>query len=208
MNMILKKTLFWFVVCLILYVILFLFVDRPVDLWVHSLRDTWVFGLGSFLSMFAKSRQTLTASVLCLFIVAVHDSLKGRSKWTKTLLYICLSLIVAKTLGDCLKYLLGRYRPVMLFEHGQYGFHFFAKKWEMLSTPSGHTLRIFSLMIALALSFRRYRYLFFAFAACVGASRFMVTAHYPSDVLFGAFIGVVSAYWTRYYMYKEEFGAV
>jgi membrane-associated phospholipid phosphatase len=111
------------------------------------------------------------------------------------MLYICLSGAIALVIGDGLKYLLGRYRPIMLFEHNLYGLHFFSAEWALNSTPSGHTIRAFSLMTALALLYRRCAVIFISAAILIGASRVMVTAHYPSDVLFGAFIGIFTALW-------------
>lgn len=203
MNMLLKKTLFWFVFVLFVYVLLFLFIDRPLDLWIHAMNNTWVTSVGSCLSFLANKILFISIITLSLIIVVIHDSIKGQQRWTKTILYICLSVLIAKAVGDCFKFLIGRYRPIMLFNSGLYGFHFFGDKWELISSPSGHTLRIFSAMTALALLFRRYRIAFYAIAILVGLSRIAVTAHYPSDVLFGAFIGITTAYWTRYYMYNK-----
>jgi membrane-associated phospholipid phosphatase len=43
-------------------------------------------------------------------------------------------------------------------------------------------------------------------AALIGASRVVVTAHYASDVLFGAFIGIFSTLWTyRYFFTSSKF---
>ena len=89
----------------------------------------------------------------------------------------------------------------MLFEYDLYGLHFFSAEWALNSTPSGHTLRAFSLLTALSMLYRRFTILFISIAVLVGASRVAVTAHYPSDVIFGAFIGILTALWT----YKHFF---
>ncbi len=127
-------------------------------------------------------------------ILIVDPGLKKR--WTRSLLYICLSAAIAIIVGDGLKYLLARYRPVMLFEHNLYGLHFFSSEWDMNSTPSGHTIRAFSILTALSMLFRRFTILFITIAVLVGLSRIAVTAHYPSDVVFGAFVGIFIALWT------------
>ena len=41
--------------------------------------------------------------------------------------------------------------------------------------------------------YRRFAVVFISIAILIGVSRVIVTAHYPSDVVFGAFIGVFTA---------------
>lgn len=62
------------------------------------------------------------------------------------------------------------------------------------SFPSAHTTCAFGLATALALSYPAGRRLFYAFAVGVAAQRVCVNAHYLSDVVAGAFLGVAWAY--------------
>ncbi|MBW2173019.1 MAG: phosphatase PAP2 family protein, partial [Deltaproteobacteria bacterium] len=48
--------------------------------------------------------------------------------------------------------------------------------------------------------------LFIFVALMIGISRVVVTAHYTSDVLFGAFVGTVTALWMYRYFYKSKSG--
>lgn len=193
-----KKTAVSFAGFVLLYVLFFLFFDRAIDLWVHThFSNTWVHALGIFVSWWGGS-PVIEIGLALGFAAAIIGvvSNKGRNEyWTSRLFYVCISCAVAIVIGEGLKILLARYRPVMLFESGAYGFHFFSTQWALNSTPSGHTLRMFSVMTALAMLFPRGRIPFFTIAVLVGLSRIAVTAHYPSDVLFGAFIGVFSALW-------------
>jgi membrane-associated phospholipid phosphatase len=194
-----KTTLISFVVCAFLYLLLFLFLDRPVDLWVHNnCSGTQIEALGTFISYWGYG-SALEILLAVGFIVGVTGLVldDGKEKyWISCLLYVCVSCAVAITIGDGLKILLARYRPIMLFESGKYGLHFFSTNWVLNSTPSGHTLRAFSLMTALSMVLPQGRILFIAVAVLIGISRIVVTAHYPSDVLFGAFIGIFCALWT------------
>lgn len=140
---------------------------------------------------------------LCLILIVICDfGLKRR--WTRFLLYICISGAIAIVIGDGLKYLLGRYRPIMLFEQNLYGLHFFSTEWALNSTPSGHTLRAFSFLTALSMLYRRFTVVFISIAILIGVSRVVVTAHYPSDVVFGAFIGVFTALWVYKYFFGKD----
>lgn len=180
----------------ILYVVLFLFVDRCVSTWLHTCcSDNQIHQIGVVFSELAYGAYVRMALALAFIAVLVSDP--GRERpWTRPVLYVCLSLAIAWCVGDGLKYLLGRYRPIMLFDENLYGFHFFSSKWEMNSTPSGHTLRAFAVCTSLSVLFRPYAGYFIGLAILIGLSRIAVTDHYPSDVVFGAFIGIFSSLWT------------
>ena len=92
----------------------------------------------------------------------------------------------------------------MLFEQNLYGLHFFSTEWALNSTPSGHTLRAFSFLTALSMLYRRFTVVFISIAILIGVSRVIVTAHYPSDVVFGAFIGVFTALWVYKYFFGKD----
>lgn len=203
MNDLFKKTIICAAIAAALYLLLFFFFDRPIALWVHSYSDTCFFQSGSYISNLATGEYFRLALALCFILVLVSDSgLKKR--WTRTLLYICVSVAIAITIGDGLKYLLGRHRPIRLFKDNLYGLHFFSTKWAMNSTPSGHTIRAFSILTALSLLYRRWTPTFISLAVLIGVSRVVVTAHYPSDVLFGAFIGIFTSLWTYRYFYDRR----
>jgi membrane-associated phospholipid phosphatase len=187
-----------------LYLILFFWVDRAVDHWVHNnWAHTWVFTAGTYISYLAQGSFIKLGLALSFMLIIIIDPGLQR-KGTRNLLYLCTAGAIAIIIGDGLKYLLGRYRPVMLFEHNLYGLHFFSSKWAKNSTPSGHTLRAFSLLTALSLLQRRLMGVFLALAALIGVSRVLVTAHYPSDVVFGAFIGIFTALWAYKYFFRED----
>lgn len=191
----LKTTAAWALATAATIIILFLFLDRPVDLAVHALQGAFWRQAGQAVSLLGVHQLfslLLPAGFLLVGVLALH---RGFSPGLRGLLYCCLAVAVAMAVGDALKWLLGRYRPEMLFAHGLYGFSFFADQDSRHSFPSGHTLRIFSAMTALSLLWPRARAGLLSLAVLVGVSRVLVTRHYPSDVLAGAFIGVFSAVW-------------
>jgi membrane-associated phospholipid phosphatase len=189
-----------------IYLILFFFFDRAVDLWVnHYLSNTWLFQLGTNISYLAKGEFVNIAIVVGFFLIIIIDP-SVKKRWTMELVYICISVSIAIIIGEGFKYVLARYRPIMLFQHNLYGLHFFSSAWALNSTPSGHTLRVFLLLTALSLLYRRYTVVFISLAVLIGASRVAVTAHYPSDVVSGAFIGILTALWTyKYFFIKRGF---
>lgn len=92
---------------------------------------------------------------------------------------------------DILKGLIGRLRPYELFTHQAYGFQPFTIHWSMNSFPSGHSQTIFAAMTAFAAILPRARYLFLTIAVVVVASRVILSVHYLSDVVMGAYCGIV-----------------
>ena len=61
------------------------------------------------------------------------------------------------------------------------------------SFPSGHSAVAFGLAAALAWKYPRGRLLFAAFAIAAALQRVATSAHYPSDICFGAALGLVGA---------------
>jgi membrane-associated phospholipid phosphatase len=201
MDDLLKKTFIAAGLTGVVYLLLFFFADRVIDLWIHNnYSDTWLHQSGSQISYFAKGDFFSLALTVCLLFTIIYDP-GLKKKWTRQLLFICVSTSIAIIVGDGLKYLLARYRPIMLFQDNLYGLHFLSSKWALNSTPSGHTIRAFSLLTAISLLSRRFTVIFMTVAVLIGASRVLVTDHYPSDVLLGAFVGIFTAIWTYRYFF-------
>ncbi len=199
-----KKTAISAAIAAMIYLVLYFFFDKPIDLWFHNnYSNTWLPKLGTYISNLAKGDYIKLIIAICFMMIIISDAII-KKQWTTYLLYICISGSIAIIISDGLKYFLGRYRPIMLFEHNIYGLHFFSSQWALNSTPSGHTVRAFSILTALCLLFRPFTVVFISVAVLIGASRVAVTAHYPSDVVFGAFIGIFTAVWTYKYFFVKD----
>jgi len=130
------------------------------------------------------------------FLLGACDGLRnGLTHRSKSILYICTTIAAAMLIGDVLKEVFGRARPPLLFDKGIYGFFPMAGNYLHYSFPSGHSIRIFSSMTALGLVLPRLRIPAMTLAGLVGISRVIALKHFPSDVLFGAFIGITIAVW-------------
>jgi membrane-associated phospholipid phosphatase len=178
-----------------LIAVCYLFVDRPVAEAALTLRDTAWHAAAKTLSQTANHLFFNVLLAAGLISGCVDGLANGLTKRSRGLLYLCLSVACAMLVGDVFKEFFGRARPPLLFTKGVYGFFPLAGGDMHSSFPSGHTLRIFSSMTALGLLLPRLRVPALALAVAVGASRVLALRHYPSDVLFGAFIGVTAALW-------------
>lgn len=61
------------------------------------------------------------------------------------------------------------------------------------SFPSGHTTTAFALAVGLSWMFPKGRFLFYGLAIAAGLQRIVSQSHWPSDVLIGAAIGLLTA---------------
>lgn len=190
------KTIYWGIITLLLYTCSFFLFDRIIDIYVHNSLTTekWLNLIAHILSAAAADKPYILGIFIMLISILIFD-IKLKSKWSKYFLIISASLVISILVGGTLKVILARYRPEMLFEHNLYGFHFFSTKGAFNSTPSGHTFRIFALITSICLLNRKLSSLF-VIAILVGLSRIILTAHYPSDIIFGAYIGIFSALWS------------
>ena len=106
--------------------------------------------------------------------------------------FLFSSLAVSGLLVDVLKIVFGRVRPKLLFHSDLYGFTWLSWHPDHWSFPSGHSATIVALMSALWWLWPRHLLFYVLVGATVAGSRVVVGAHYPSDVMAGALIAVLS----------------
>lgn len=163
-------------------------IDQPATLFCQGLNPIviqvfqWITGLG-------KS----TGYLVGLFVLFVFFKYyRHRQVAANRALFLFSAVALSGLTTDLIKPLVGRLRPKLLFEAGLYGFEPFRIGYEYNSFPSGHATTVFALAAALSLFFPRWRVPFFSLAVVVGLSRIIVGAHYPSDVMAGAYVGAMT----------------
>lgn len=134
-------------------------------------------------------------SVLFFFIYkAIRNEFDFRYAFVKIknsyVFYIFCSVFFAYGLTGFLKILIGRSRPFV--ENAQY-FAYWSFEKVFHSMPSGHTAISFAGLVMIGMLFPRIKWLTWTLAIIVGLSRIYVGAHWPSDVICGAFIGMLCA---------------
>ena len=123
----------------------------------------------------------------------------GRSErlvaYAWVVLFTGMALAVSGLLVDLLKMLFGRFDPHFLVTDGAYGFAWLQTKMGMLSFPSGHASTAAAIATALSLVWPRARAALIAVGGTAVAARAAQPAHFLSDVIAGAGLGVMSTLW-------------
>ena len=149
----------------------------------------------------AKVWLVVSFVVLCVFYVRkfLHSKEKnffgniyGRIKNSYTFM-VFASVFLASFVGIILKVLIGRARPVFYEALNMTGFYPFARDWAFHSMPSGHTMASFAGLVMVGMLVPRAKWFTWTLAIIIGVSRVCVGAHWPSDVILGAFIGMIAA---------------
>ena len=106
--------------------------------------------------------------------------------------------IGAPSLFDTIiKRMIGRARPLVTGVADPYVFSPFKWTAEYASLPSGHATTAFAVAVAFGTLWPRWRTVLWVYALLIAVSRVVLTAHYPSDVLAAAVVGVVGALLVR-----------
>ncbi len=107
--------------------------------------------------------------------------------------YLFASVALAGVITNILKVLFGRARPPFLDEYGHLGFSFLRFGWDYSSFPSGHATTAGAVAAVGMVFFPTIRPALLVIGLCFAASRFVVEAHFASDVVIGFTIGFLTA---------------
>jgi membrane-associated phospholipid phosphatase len=124
----------------------------------------------------------------------VREPLKHQALASLALACGFVLVAVASTglLTTTLKYLIGRARPKLLDQEGTFGLAPFGLDADFASFPSGHANTAVAIALCLIFLWPRYRVPLAVFAVLIAFSRVAVGAHYPSDVIAGGYLAIVT----------------
>jgi membrane-associated phospholipid phosphatase len=146
---------------------------------------------------YAKAGHWLAVAILALVIAAVAKHFDYSPPQIFLLINYSLAFIASLTLGSAvlhiIKLVLGRRRPRDDMEMGLYGFMPLAFNSDYNSFPSGHSLTICCVAVIFTCVWPMLWPVWFAIAAVLAVTRALLTAHFLSDVLIGAGIGLIAA---------------
>jgi membrane-associated phospholipid phosphatase len=109
-------------------------------------------------------------------------------------------------IGELLKWSVGRGRPFVGGEADAFNFSHFAGTQAYSSFPSGHSITAFALAFAVSAVWPRARIAMAIYALVIAATRLVLLAHHPSDVVAGALVGITGAMFVRYWFAARRLG--
>jgi undecaprenyl-diphosphatase len=113
--------------------------------------------------------------------------------------FVFFAVLVPVLSGELIKYVVGRGRPFVGGAANAFNFAPFTGGEAYASFPSSHAITSVALAFAISVLWPRLRGFMIAYAVLIIASRLVLLAHHPSDVVAGALIGTVGAMLVRYW---------
>lgn len=189
--------LFWSGLILIALGLCALLVDRALAHFIYDHVNARAHKFLDGITHYAKAGHWLAAAIIALVGAAIARHFGASGDAIPQLINYSLAFIAMLTLGSTvlhvIKLVLGRRRPRDDMEMGLYGFVPFAFNLEYNSFPSGHALTISCVAVIFTCVWPLWWPLWFAIAAVLAVTRALLTAHFLSDVLIGAGIGLIAA---------------
>ena len=167
--------------------------DTLVFLWMHVTKGFQFPKSVKFISYIGNGPLYFLIAITLLFL----DSHNGRAFFIVALVAFTFDIFIYLSLKKLIK----RKRPPVAIEAYQH--------WNLpsntFSFPSGQTAAAFLMACLTANFYPALTGAFFVWALLVGASRILIGAHYPSDVLAGAALGGSCAF-ASIYFYSTQVG--
>jgi membrane-associated phospholipid phosphatase len=188
------------VICLIMTVISYLFWDIPSAIYCRELNPS-IKNIAELITILGITTWYIVVSlVLFLFFRFIYKNKLNEARS----LFVFLSLSLTGIFITIIKWIAGRHRPIDLFNQGSFGFDYCGVGYELTSFPSGHAQTMFTLATALTILFPRWGLPLFFIAGAVSISRIILTAHYLSDVIAGACIGILFTLAVKYLFDRKQ----
>jgi membrane-associated phospholipid phosphatase len=168
--------------------------------WVRILTD------------FGKDEYVLSVLAVLLILVAVASpALRGIQRSLllglgTRLQFLFLAVAVPVLVTEILKWIVGRGRPFVGGEANAFNFSHFAGNPAYYSFPSGHATTAFALAFAVSAVWPKARVAMAVYALIIAATRLVLVAHHPSDVVAGALVGIIGAMFVRYWFAARRLG--
>ncbi len=185
---------------------------RHVLLLVAILGAAVIALMYAILTDFGKSAYVLWLVAGMLFAIAiVSPRLRGTSRSLllslgTRLQFVFFAVLTPVLVGEVIKWMVGRGRPFVGGEANAFNFAHFAGTEAYASFPSGHATTSFALAFAVSAVWPQTRAAMVAYAILIAASRLVLLAHHPSDVVAGALIGIIGAMFVRYWFAARRLG--
>jgi membrane-associated phospholipid phosphatase len=185
------------------------FVDAPVLEFAAGL-PPWLVDWAYEVTDFGRSGWILVPLGTLIILIALFASpaLDYMSRATLAMVvarlgYVFIAVGLPGLVSTVVKRWIGRVRPSAA---GPFAYEPFSWQPDYASFPSGHATTAFAALVAFGAVFPRSRPVLWAYALLIAASRVVVSAHYPSDVIAGAAFGAFGALLVRDWFAMRRLG--
>jgi membrane-associated phospholipid phosphatase len=178
---------------------------RRGPLWLHDLADE--------ITNYGRSSTFLYpfGLVLLALAAALSPSLSRMSQSVLAVLavrfgFLFVAIGLPSLFATIIKRLIGRARPYVGNHDDPFAYMPFIWRPEYASMPSGHATTATAAAIAIGAVWPRLRSVMWVYALIIMATRILIFVHHPSDVLGGAFVGVIGALMVRRWFAARRLG--
>jgi membrane-associated phospholipid phosphatase len=172
--------------------------------WMPPRGTAWLWPV-RILTDFGKATYVLWALAALLFAMAfLFPRARGKARsvligFGTRLLFLFFAVLLPVLTGEIIKDIVGRGRPFVGGQANAFNFSHFAGTEAYASFPSGHATTAFALAFAVTAVWPHLRAVMLIYAVTIAATRLVLLAHHPSDVVAGALLGVIGAMLVRYW---------
>jgi len=149
-----------------------------------------------YVSLFGDWPSHVAFGLLLLAIAWIRDS----KKWTRIFLAMLIAMSLAGVTGHVIKRTIPRPRPSVHADM-RWGGPRFSSKYH--SFPSGHVDASTAFFCSLFLANRRIGLACFPIPILIGLSRMYLGAHYLSDVVCAAVLGILCALFVAHFLFRQ-----
>ncbi len=191
------------IMCAVLVLVCYAFVDRVVAFWVHD------HGIADHaaLKWLTYPPPIVQAWVPAILMALVIRRIWGLFyQWELMLLAACVALVLADQFRESLAYVFGRYWPETwiddnpsLIRNGAYGFHPLHGGVAYRSLPSGHTARTVAAASVVWIVYRRWRWACVLAVVAEAVGLVGMNYHFVGDVVAGGYTGAIVGVFTAHF---------
>lgn len=149
-----------------------------------------------YVSLFGDWPSHVAVGLLLLAIAWIRDS----KKWTRIFLAMLIAMSLAGVTGNVIKRTIPRPRPSVHTDM-RWGGPRFTSRYH--SFPSGHVDASTAFFCSLFLANRRIGLACFPIPILIGLSRMYLGAHYLSDVVCAAVLGILCALFVAHFLFRQ-----
>jgi membrane-associated phospholipid phosphatase len=202
----------WLVIGIGIAIIVLMYLLDAAEIQLMPKRGTPSLWWVRVLTDFGKAAYLLwTLFGLMIVVLIASAAMRGTARSLllglgTRLQFLFFAVLVPVLAGELIKWVVGRGRPFVGGEANAFNFSFFAGGEAYASFPSGHANSAFALAFAVSALWPQTRAVMLAYALVICATRLVLLAHHPSDVVAGALVGVIGAMAVRYWFAARRLG--